>query len=335
MPLLPTTHADNTNEIIHAATINDIADAINKTGPSFSLLNYATGDGVANDSAGVSAALAAAGSTGLVTSPPGKTYLLDSNVTFATAGARLEMNGSTFKKKSTLTTEALTVTGNNVTIRNARRRRQQGGGATGEGIRWSGTGGTLENSTVSNCRVHGIYVSGALTCRNVTSSGHGSAFGDASGFFATRCRVGQPRRPLCGRVEHAGGGAHQHERDRVRGQRDVLPERRGRGVDLRRQRGLVGLHLRLRQRLPERHADQGVAGIAITDWKFGTIIGSTRARRRDHVGGERRVQGLLEVPGWDDPQPWRWWLRVGVRVGGRDRRHGCRHVGLFVRHRDL
>jgi hypothetical protein len=111
MALLPTTHADGTNEIIHASTINDIADAVNKIGPSFSLSNYATGDGVTDDQAGITAALAAAGSTGVVTSPPGKTYLIASRITVSTSGARLDLNGSTIKKKSTMTTDAINVTG--------------------------------------------------------------------------------------------------------------------------------------------------------------------------------------------------------------------------------
>jgi hypothetical protein len=213
------------------------------------------------------------------------------------------------------------VTGNNVTIRNVVVDGNKAAGATAEGIRWSGTGGTLENSTVSNCRVHGVYVSGALTCRNVTSSGHGSAFGDASGFFATgagsvnldvRC-VGASNTQAGVLINTSATGCA------VNG--TFFRNAGGRGVDLRRQRGLVGLHLRLRQRLPERLADQAVAGIAITDWKFGTIIGvdqgKTAGSRRARTSSSRAARGsrsgrssavAVVVTGWR-------WRRVTGSAG--------------------
>jgi hypothetical protein len=90
---LPITHQDGTNEVIHAATINDIADAVNKVetevrnGPVFNVKHYgAKGDGTTNDVASIQAAIdAAAVNGGTVYLPPG-TYQLASSFTLNPPG---------------------------------------------------------------------------------------------------------------------------------------------------------------------------------------------------------------------------------------------------------
>jgi hypothetical protein len=254
----------------------DTAKGASGTGTTYDLaLTGARGDGIQDDTSYIVAALAKAGSTGTVVSPPGKTYLI-STITISSDGARLDLAGSTLKKKSTLTSYALEVTGNNVWISNIKIDGNKAGGATGEGIRWSGTGGTLVNSTITNCRSHGIDVTGGLTCRNVTSSSNGNTLGEASGFTAQTAGlisldllcVGNNNMQCGVTLNTTATGCHvdgTYNRNALCG----LWIFKG-------NTGTSTLIYADDNDFQNVLANQGVAGIALTDWKFGTIIASNQ-----------------------------------------------------------
>jgi hypothetical protein len=146
----PTNHVDNVNEAITAATINNLADADNKIEAELGLLpkgTYASvrarldaiqsgglghteyvynvvadygavGDGVADDTTPLNNAITAAKAVnGLVYSPAGKTFKIASTLTIDQS-CSLDFSGSTVKKAAAMTTEALALTGNGITVRN-------------------------------------------------------------------------------------------------------------------------------------------------------------------------------------------------------------------------
>jgi hypothetical protein len=274
----PTNHADNVNEVIHASTINDLADAVNKVGPSYSLFSYATGDGVTDDQAGIVAALTAAGSTGVVTSPPGKTYLVGSSFTVT---GRFDLNGSTIKKKSTMTnTEAMLLTGSNAVVRNVVVEGNKAAGATGSCIRVTGTA-TLENVTVQNSTTYGVDADTGsnVTCRNVTASGH-----TLDGFLAQNTASG------------TGGILNMDVRcvGNNNGRSGVLIYRGGNGCRINGtffRNSTIGVWINTGDNgtsdwiygydndYQNVLVDNATAGLGAADWKFGTIIAPTRARR--------------------------------------------------------
>lgn len=161
-----------------------------RAGASFSVTDFgAKGDGVRDDTAALTRALTAAGTTGVVTSPPGKTFLVSSRITL-NAGARMDFNGSTIKKGPTMTTEAILVSGAGAVIRNLLVEGNKAAGATGDGITVTGSA-TIENTTVQNVTGGCVYANGGTaTCRNVTcTSGFDGFIAAGAGVLKidTRC----------------------------------------------------------------------------------------------------------------------------------------------------
>jgi hypothetical protein len=251
-----------------AAHMNRIEDA---------LAIPVVGDGVADDQPVLQTFvnLVSAAGGGYCNVAPGMTCLLASTLTIP-ANVKLEMNGSQIKKKSTMTTAAINVTGSSVSIVNLKLDGNKAGGATGEGITWAGFGGQLVNSQITNCRVHGVISTGSLTARNTTSSGHGSVLGDASGFFASGSGlivtdalcVGNNNTQSGVLLNTTATGCH------VDGtfNRNALA-----GVWVYKgNAGTSTIIIADDNDYQNVTADQGVAGIAITDWKFGMIIASNQ-----------------------------------------------------------
>jgi hypothetical protein len=134
------------------------------SGPSdFDVRSYgATLDAVTDDALAIQAAITAAvAAGGTVTMPPGKTAVVGTTLTISGA-CRLDFNGSTIKKKSTLNGPALTVSGAGVTLRNLNVDGNQSGGALGNGISVTGTCTAYDVASI-NSAGHGFAVTGTGT----------------------------------------------------------------------------------------------------------------------------------------------------------------------------
>lgn len=149
----------------------------------------AVGDGLVDDTAALQAAITAAQLTGgRVISPPGKTYLISAQLTVS-AACSIDLQGSTIKKASSMTTStvpAILVTGNNVKLYRLNVNGNRSGSADGYGIKWSGTGGYAEDCSFSHNKQIGVFlITGDLTCSRVTASDNVNSFGSTGdGFYS-------------------------------------------------------------------------------------------------------------------------------------------------------
>lgn len=208
-----TSRADSTTmATTHKDDHNNANDAINKieaelgiapsggfttvkarldAGLSFNVKEYgAIGNGVADDTAAIAAAITAAGATGTVYSPSGQTYLISSTLT-AVNGQRWSFSGSTIKKAASMTTNiaAAILPGNNY-VEHLVIDGNRTGGAGGTGLETTTTtGNVLFNCTVRNSKYNAftVQVGSEATFINCTATdvvdGNGGV-GSANGFLA-------------------------------------------------------------------------------------------------------------------------------------------------------
>jgi hypothetical protein len=161
--------------------------AFNKRETIYNPISFgAVGNGIADDTTAWVNTIAAAGANGRIVSPPGKTYLLSSTLTISVNGVRIDLAGSTLKKKSTMAATMFIVSADDVVLRNAKMDGNMAAGATGVGFSSSGTDVVLENVSVSNMAGgYGVSCSaGTLYCRSVRANNNGTTFDNCDGFAA-------------------------------------------------------------------------------------------------------------------------------------------------------
>jgi hypothetical protein len=262
----------------------DTAKGASSTGTTYDLaLTGAKGDGIQDDTSYIVAALVKAGSTGTVISPPGKTYLITSTITMATNGARMDLAGSTIKKKSTMTTEAFNVSGTGVVIRNLTVDGSKAAGATASCVKWSGTSGVLENATVIDSPLFGVWLNGgSLDCRNVASSGHtfDGFFVDSAGVISTDhlCRgFNNGRTGL--NLNNGGLGCHIDGTFYLNGIVGVWIFAGNKGTS-----DLIRAYDNGYQNVGIGKGDNS-HGLSLLDWKFGTIISYDQGLTINNLNG--------------------------------------------------
>lgn len=147
----------------------------------------AIGDGVTNDAAAFIAAIAACPTGGVLRLDPGKTYLIGSQLVLNRA-VRIEGNGATIKKNTTISTSLISITGSNVELRDL----TVDGNRTNNtnvkpNIVWHGAGGTARRVKSISSRQYGWDVTDAgcvLDAYECEGSDHVGALGAAGdGFF--------------------------------------------------------------------------------------------------------------------------------------------------------
>lgn len=192
MPYSPTTWVNNGAPPISAANLNHIELALQAAYPVYNVLDSAygaVGNGVADDTTAIQAAVTAAqGTRGIVYSPPGYTYVVSSALT-VTAECTIDFSWSTIQKKSTFPNN-LNATGAvfNMSAANAVVRRvtidgNRSGGAGGGGIYSTGASCRLENCVVRHTNWHGIVCdTGSLEAVMCEASDCGAIGSNSNGF---------------------------------------------------------------------------------------------------------------------------------------------------------
>jgi hypothetical protein len=142
------------------------------------------GNGTADDTTALQNAINAAQATGvLLSSPAGLTFLISSTLTIG-ASCTLHFNGSTIKKASTMTSDALNISGANVTLSNLNIDGNRSGGATGNCSYWQAAGGKAYDCNFSHAEAAGFNVQGSsaqLTAYRCTASDNSSGVGGGHG----------------------------------------------------------------------------------------------------------------------------------------------------------
>lgn len=115
------------------------------------------GDGTTDESMAFANAITAAGGTKIITSPPGMTYLVNSELTLSAAGSEMDLQGSTIKKKNTMAVNTLRVSGANSIIRNVVVNGNRAGGATEGGLYGDAAGVKFINCRVSNTQKNAFF----------------------------------------------------------------------------------------------------------------------------------------------------------------------------------
>jgi hypothetical protein len=136
----------------------------------------AVGNGVADDSAAICRAIAAAGQGGIVTSAGGRTFLVASSIVL-NSQCTLDLAGSTIKKAGSLHGPALVVNSGGVVLKRLAVDGGRRDGALGPGIDWRGPGGELSDVSVSRCQEDGVALTtnkeAAITGSRCSSSDNG------------------------------------------------------------------------------------------------------------------------------------------------------------------
>jgi hypothetical protein len=147
----------------------------------------AVGDGTADDTAAINAAIIAADSQNkLLIGSPGSTYRISSSIEIAVDDIQIDWANSTVLKSGTTSFTGINVTGVNVHMYNL----SMDGNKTvtpGAGLVWAGGEGKLYNSKVNSNRLTGITVTGAgaeLDLYTCEASSNGISTFSAHGFAA-------------------------------------------------------------------------------------------------------------------------------------------------------
>lgn len=167
--------------------ILDYVDAQFQAGVVYVATYGAVGDGVTNDATAFTAAIAACPTSGVLVLDPGKTYLIGSQLVFSRA-VRVDGNGATIKKNTTISTSLISITGVGVELRDFTVNGNRANNANVKpNIVWHGAGGVARRVKSLSSRQYGWDVTDAgcvLDAYECEGSDHVGALGAAGdGFF--------------------------------------------------------------------------------------------------------------------------------------------------------
>lgn len=148
---------------------------------------FAVGNGTADDTTRLQDAINAAAGGNTLYAPPDKTFKITSALTI-TGTLELDFSNSTIKKGVTWSgssTFAVEVSGSNVLMERLVVDGNKAGGLAGGGVKWTGAGGTMVDSTVRNTKAQGIFItgSGVVTAVRTESSDNASGSNTGDGFY--------------------------------------------------------------------------------------------------------------------------------------------------------
>jgi len=163
------------SEHVEPAFALSASGAVNPVGSAayYNVRAYgAKGDGVTNDASSIAAAAKAAGSTGIVYSPPGYTYLVDS-VNITVANQPWDFTGSTIKVEAG--GSGLTVNAAGVHLYRTVVDGNLAGGGLGSAVGWYSANGYAEDCQFNHAAQAGLYVINAgssVTCVRCSATGN-------------------------------------------------------------------------------------------------------------------------------------------------------------------
>lgn len=159
MPYTPQVWADDDpSKPLSAARLTHIESGITTAGALFNVKDAAygaIGNGIADDTIAIQAAITAAQAVGgTVYSPSGNTYIINSNHLVVSGTCQIDFSGSTIKAQATLNqggNALLSMIGSNCVLRNIVVDGNSTNGATICGIDWQSANGRLYDCVAKNC----------------------------------------------------------------------------------------------------------------------------------------------------------------------------------------